>query len=34
MKLPDLLKKGLMDEIIRRGALDFIKNDEDDQQEK
>ena len=26
-KLPDFFHKGLLDEIIRRGALDFINHD-------
>ena len=29
MKLPECLHKGLLDEIIRRVALDFIKHDKD-----
>ena len=29
MKLPDCLQKGLLDEIIRRCALDFIDNGQD-----
>ena len=27
MKLPDSLHKDIMDDIIRRGAIDFIEND-------
>ena len=27
MKLPDPLHKGLLDEIIQRGALDFINHE-------
>ena len=34
MKLPNYLHKGLMDEIIHIGALDFIKHDKDDHQYK
>ena len=34
MKLPYSLHKGLIDVIIRKGALDFIKNGEDDRQEE
>ena len=30
----NLLHKGLPDEIIRRGTLDFIENDEDDHKEE
>ena len=31
---PDRLHKGIMDEIIRRGTLDFIEHDEDDHKDK
>ena len=34
MKFPDRLHKGLLDEIIRRGALDFVKHDENNHQER
>ena len=33
-KLPDCLQKGLLDEIIRRGALDFIKHEKEGHQDK
>ena len=33
-KLPDCLHKGLLDEIIRRSALEFIDNDWDEYQEE
>ena len=34
MNFPDRLHKGLLDEIIRRGALDFIKHDKDGHQDE
>ena len=34
MKLPDFLHRGLLYEIIRRGALDFIENDKDGHQDE
>ena len=34
MKLPDWFHKDLLDNIIHRGALEFIKNDKDGHQEE
>ena len=34
MKLPDHLHKHLLDETIRRGALDYIEHDKDAHQDE
>ena len=34
MKLPDHLHKGLLVDIIHRGALNFIESEKDDHQDK
>ena len=34
MKFPNILHKGILDEIIRRGVLEFIKHEKDAHKEE